>query len=400
MKKILIITGEASGDLHGAKLVHELKKLVPDLKTFGLGGDKLKEEGMEIVYSIKDIAVVGLLEIIPKFLHIRRAMKLLHQRMIEEKPDICLLIDYPGFNLRFAKMAKKQGIKVVYYILPQVWAWGRRRITSIHRYVDEAISILPFESKFYDIGQTGKQSPLTFRFVGHPLLDMIESSQYCDEAANSKTIALLPGSRKDEVKRILPIMLECASKLSGYEFVIPLAPGIDRDWVQDLVKLTDHVSNPVGAVREPPLQNGETPSGLDNTDHAHPRIKIVENSVHETLRSSKLALIASGTSTLEACILGTPSIIIYRVSTLSYLLAKPFVRIKWIGLPNIIAGEEILPEFVQFRAKPERIVKAVRQMLKARENVIDKLEQAKNRLGSPGATRRTARILCDILISV
>ena len=361
MKKILIVTGEASGDLHGALLIKELKKLIPDLKVFGIGGEKLNAEGVELTHHIRDIAVVGISEVIPKFFRIRNAMRLLHQKMLSERPDVCLLIDYPGFNLRFAKLAKKQGIKVVYYILPQVWAWGRWRLKSIRRLVDKGISILPFEREFYSMDEA--TSPLQIEFVGHPLLDRVQGSGFRVQGSRD-VITILPGSRKEEIKRILPIMLECVKEMPEFEFVLPVAPGIDKNWIERLVRA-----------------------------NLLTRIKIVEGKTYEVLKNSKLALITSGTATLEACILEVPMIIIYKLGFLSYIFGRLLVRIQWVGLPNIIAGEEIVPEFIQFNAKPKEIIKTVKQILKNREQTILKLREVKKKLGSPGAAHRAAEIL-------
>ncbi len=364
MKKILIVTGEVSGDLHGALLIKELKKLIPNLKVFGIGGEKLKEEGVELVHHINDIAVVGILEVIPKFFRIKQAMNTLYQKMLSERPDVCLLIDYPGFNLRFAKLAKKQGVKVVYYILPQIWAWGKWRLKSIRQLIDKGISILPFEREFYNIGAVS-EPPMQIEFIGHPLLDIIQKSEVRNQ--KSETIALLPGSRKDEIKRILPIMLECVKEMPEFEFVLPIAPGIDKSWIKEFV----------GAIRELPLN----------------RIRIVEGKTYEILRNSKLALIASGTATLEACILEVPMIIIYKLQFLSYVFGRLLVKTQWIGLPNIIAGKKIVPEFIQSNAKPEKIIKAAKQILKTREQSVSELREVKKKLGSTGAVHRAAEIL-------
>lgn len=373
MKSILIVTGEASGDLHGATVIRELKKLVGELKVFGIGGNKLESEGVELVSHIKDIAVVGFSEIISKIFHIRQKMKLLYQKMIDERPDLCLLIDYPGFNLRVAKLAQKQGIKVVYYILPQIWAWGRWRVKSIYKWVDKGISILPFEHEFYNYSSK-------IKFVGHPLLDIIHPQT--ERVSSSKMIAFLPGSRKEEITRILPVMLKCAEKLSGFEFVIPIATGIDKNWVENFVTSYCNISL---------HRANKTDANLLN------RIKIVNSATYDVLRNVDLALIASGTATLEACMLEVPSIIIYRVSLFSYILARMLIRIPYIGLPNIIAHENVMPEFIQFNAKPTKIVEAVYQILKDRERVIAVLQKAKERLGLPGASARVAQLLYEVL---
>ncbi|MBI4722284.1 MAG: lipid-A-disaccharide synthase [Candidatus Stahlbacteria bacterium] len=384
MKKLLVVTGEVSGDLYGANLIQELRKLIPDLSVFGIGGEKLKQAGAELIYDIKDISVVGFWEVIPKICRLRRAMKLLHQKMITERPTVCLLIDYPGFNLRVAKLAKKQGMKVVYYILPQVWAWGRWRIKSIAKYVDIGISILPFEREFY--------KELNIEFVGHPLLDIIQKTEDRrqkteDRGQKTKTIALLPGSRKGEIKRILPIMLKVAELIvgakplnafgdklqsryygDGFNFVIPIAPGIDKEWVEGFIKI---------ALRS--------------------KIRVEENKTYEVLMNSDMALIASGTATLEACLLEVPSIIIYCVSLISYIVSRLLVKVKWIGLPNLIANKEIMPEFIQFNATPSKIIVAIQEILKDRENRIIALREVKTKLGLPGAVKRVAQILYEEL---
>ena len=358
MPKLLIITGEPSGDLHGANLIRELKEHIPNLKVFGIGGEKLKEEGVELIFHIKDIGIIGIFEIIPKLILIRKAMRIVYKKLIEETPDLCLLIDYPGFNLRVARLAKRRGVKVVYYILPQIWAWGRWRLSSIYKYVDTGISILPFEHKFY------KKTKI--KFVGHPLLDVTKSSQ----ASQSKNIvALLPGSRAEEIKRILPVMLNCVKLLPNLEFILPVAQGVNKSWVEGIVEK----------------------AGLN------PKVKVEDNNVHWVLKQSEIAIVASGTATLEACLFEVPMVIIYKVAPLSYVLGRLLVRSRWIGLPNLIAGKYIVPEFIQFNAKPEKIVRAVQQILKNREKMLSNIRGIKNKLGTPGAVQRAAQIICDVL---
>ncbi|MCK4353547.1 lipid-A-disaccharide synthase [candidate division WOR-3 bacterium] len=358
--KLLIVTGETSGDLHGANVIRELKGLIPDLKVFGIGGERLKKEGVEIVCHIKFLAVVGFLEVIPKFFRIRKAMQLLYTKMLKEKPDACLLIDYPGFNLRFAKLAKQEGIKVIYYILPQIWAWGRGRLKSIYNYVDKGIAILPFEPKFYE--------KLNVEFVGHPLLDSINDytiNHLTNQPFNQITIALLPGSRVEEIKQILPIMLKCVKKLPNFNFTLPVAPEIDIKWIEKLIHGTG--------------------------------IKVVKNNTYEVLSNSSLALVASGTATLEACVLEVPMIIIYKVSLISYILGRLLIKIPWIGLVNIIANEKIVPEFIQFNTNPKRIINSVNKILSDPRPIISKLSEVKDKLGTPGASRRAAQIIYKTL---
>lgn len=362
MKKILVITGEVSGDLHAGKLIKELKAFLPEIKVFGIGGDNLKAEGVEIIYDIKELAVIGFLEVIPKFFKIRQALQCVYKKIIEEKPDICLLVDYPGFNLRIAKLAKKQNIKVVYYILPQIWAWGKRRIKTIEKYVDKGIAILPFESEIY--------KKLEVKFFGHPLIDTLQDYISGTKPQGNKTclpvgkVAVLPGSRKGEILRHLPVMLECIKKLPEFSFALPVASGIDKKWIESLC--------------------------------AGCQIEISQGNTYEVVRNSALAIVASGTATLETCILGVPMVIIYKTSFFSYVLARLIVKIKWIGLPNIIAGMEIVPELIQNEATAENICQSLKDLLKTRTKIVQQLNEVQDLLGIPGASRRAARYIARL----
>jgi lipid-A-disaccharide synthase len=333
-KKLLIVTGETSGDLHAAKVVKELKLLLPNIKTSGIGGEKLKAEGVNLLYDIKELAVIGFLEIIPKLFKIRNALNLVYKYLLEEKPDLCLLVDYPGFNLKVARFAKKQGIKVVYYILPQVWAWGKGRIKTIEKYVDKGIVILPFEQQIYKNLET--------RFFGHPLIDTLQTYMPTNAGKTSlkvqNKVALLPGSRKDEIRHILPIMLNCVKLLPEYEFVLPVAPGIDRNWLQSMI---------------------ETYLPVDKRN----KITLSDNTC-ETLKNVSFALVKSGTATLETCIMKVPMVIIYKTSAISYFISRLLVKTKWIGLPNLISGKQIVPEFIQYNVNPEKIVNSMKDVLK------------------------------------
>lgn len=366
MKKVLVITGEVSGDLHASTLIRELKAFIPDIKIFGIGGEKLKAEGVEIIYDIKELAVIGFGEVIPKLFKIRRALRYVHKKMAEEKPDLCLLIDYPGFNLRAAKLAKKYNIKVIYYILPQIWAWGKRRIKKIEKYVDKGIAILPFEPEIYE---TRGDKNLEVKFFGHPLIDALSDYlTYNQETKSTNRIVLLPGSRKGEILRHLPVMLKCVKKLqeeNKFECVLPAASGIDKNWIESLCA-------------------------------GYP-IQISQGDTYEVLKNSSLAIAASGTVTLEACILGTPMVIIYKTSLFSYILAKLFVKIKWIGLPNIISEKEIVPELIQSKATPENIIPAVKDSLESRTKIVQQLAEVQDLLGIPGSARRAAKYIARML---
>lgn len=380
-KKIFISCGELSGDIHGANLVKNLKDLIPEIKVFGLGGDNLDSLGVELITHIKDLSVVGITEIFSKFKTINRTRRKVKKVLTERRPDICILIDYPGFNLWLAKVAKKENIKVVYYILPQLWAWGAWRIKYIKRLVDKAIVILPFEKDFYE--SYGVET----EYVGHPLLDNIKYQNSDDVASDlcigrkKDIIALLPGSRDDEVKRMLPIMMLVAKRLnnivggtfrSRYKFIIAVAPGVDIDLVNNITRKI---------YPEVKTQNSS---------------RYYRDKTQNLLRESCFALISSGTATLEAGILGTPMVIIYKVSFLSYIFAKIVVKIKNIGLVNIISGKEIVPEFIQYNAKPDKIANKVREILKSPEEMLNNLTNVREKLGSKGASERAAKIISKI----
>ncbi|MFA5034075.1 MAG: lipid-A-disaccharide synthase [bacterium] len=370
-EKLLIVTGEISGDLHAAKVVKELKLLLPDIKISGIGGEKLRAEKVNLLYDIKDLAVIGFLEIIPKFFKIRNALNLIYKHLLEEKPDLCVLVDYPGFNLKVAKFAKKQGVKVVYYILPQVWAWGKGRIKTIEKYVDKGIVILPFEQQIYKNLET--------KFFGHPLVDILQgyTPTNMEEVSRSQyKVALLPGSRKDEICHILPIMLNCVKLLPEYEFVLPVASGIDKTWLQSMIKNCLPVDK----------QNKITFS--DNT--------------YETMKDVSFALVKSGTSTLETCIMKVPMVIIYKTSTFSYFISRLIVKTKWIGLPNLIAGKQIVPEFIQYNVNPEKIVNTMKDILKNKNELIREFEAIisllafpTNKQGESGVAKKVANFIAQ-----
>lgn len=369
MKKVLISAGEPSGDLHGGSLIRELKKLV-EVEFYGMGGDRMREAGCHILYDCSGLSVVGFSEIFSKLRRLREASRTLNRFMLEGKPSLVVLIDYPGFNLRLARMAKAKSIPVVYYVAPQVWAWGNWRIRAIEKYVDELICILPFETDFY------RRYSVRTTFVGHPLLDSV-SSELCGADFREQfrlekekiLIGLLPGSRREEVRRILPIMLEVKRSLEQLleaQFVLIVFPGVNSEVRAMLGK---HATN----------------------------MTIVENRTHEAIKHSDILLCTSGTVTLEALILGTPMLILYKVSFLSWLIGRLLVKIPCIGLVNIIAGKEIAREFVQFAAKPSKIVDASVRLLNTRATVEDELRSVRGKLGERGAAKKAAVVVTQML---
>ncbi|MBU2262104.1 MAG: lipid-A-disaccharide synthase [Proteobacteria bacterium] len=371
----MIVAGEASGDLHGGNLVRAMRGIEPDLSFYGVGGERMRTAGVRLLADAADMAVVGLTEAVSKLWTILRAMRRLKDSLTGERPDLVILIDYPDFNLPLARAARKRGIKVLYYISPQVWAWRKGRIATIKKTVDRMAVILPFEEAFY------REAGVNVTFVGHPLLDEVRKKYSRQEALNrfglredAITVGVLPGSRRSEVARILPEMLRAcailAEKISPVEFVLPLAGTLAPDFVRDIL-------------RRFPV-----------------RVTVIRDEIHDVIAVSDAAMVASGTATLEAALLETPMVVVYKVSAASYALGRRFVHVDHICLANIIAGRRIVPELIQDDAAPERIASEVRELIvrpeKARE-MKAALAEIRGRLGAPGASERTARIACDML---
>lgn len=370
-----MIAGEASGDLHGSHLVKEMLSLDPTLQFYGVGGKKMKNEGVELIADSKEMAVVGITEVLLKLKRIYQIYRKLKNSLTSNSPSLVILIDYPDFNLRFAREAKKKNIPIVYYISPQVWAWRKGRIKKIGRLIKKMIVIFPFEKKIYEEAQ------IDVDFVGHPLLDAIRSQFSREEAfqqfslsSGVTTIGLLPGSRMNEVKRHLPPMIEAipliSKQINPVQFIIPVAPGLDLGEVQNLV----------GSKRE--------------------NIRVVENNTYDVMRISDVVIVASGTATIEAAIMGAPMIVVYRVSPLTYLLGKMLIKVKNIGMVNIIAGKTVVPELIQKDVTPEKITSAVVQILEnpsKQEEIKKELNSLKEKIGKSGASFRAAQIIISLL---
>jgi lipid-A-disaccharide synthase len=374
-KKILMIAGEASGDLHGSHLVKELLSLDPRLQFYGVGGEKMKNEGVELIADSKEMAVVGITEVLLKLKSICRIYRKLKNSLAAHSPPLVILIDYPDFNLRFAREAKKKNIPIVYYISPQVWAWRKGRIKKIGRLIKKMIVIFPFEKKIYE------EAKIDVDFVGHPLLDSIrprfsreEAFQKFSLTSGVTTIGLLPGSRINEVRRLLPPMIEAvpliSKQINPVQFIVPVAPGLDVGDVQNLL----------GSKRE--------------------NIRVVENNIYDVMRISDVVIVASGTATIEAAIMGAPMIVVYRVSPLTYLLGKMLIKVKNIGMVNIIAGKTVVPELIQKDVTPKKITSAVVRMLEnpsKQEEIKKELSSLKETIGKPGASFRAAQIIISLL---
>lgn len=371
----MIVAGEASGDLHGGNLVREMRRIDPDIRFSGVGGKQMQEAGVELLADAADMAVVGLTEVGFKLGLILRVMRRLKISLKKDPPDLVILIDYPDFNLPLARTARKCGVKVLYYISPQVWAWRKGRIETIRKNVDRMVVILPFEEKFY------REAGVDVSFVGHPLLDEVRK-KYERPAALKRfglrqeaiTIAILPGSRRNEVAALLPEMLRACriltEKISPLQFVLPIAGTLDPAFVRDILR----------------------PFRL--------RVNIIPDEIYDVIAVADAAMVASGTATLETALLETPMVVIYKVSGISYAIGRRFISVDHISLVNLIAGRTLVPELIQAEANPERIAAEVREIVtrrgKARE-MRAALAEIRGKLGTSGASQRTARIACDML---
>jgi lipid-A-disaccharide synthase len=374
-KKVAIIAGEASGDLHGSDLVRAIQRIDPRIQFYGIGGEKLREAGVKIVADSSDMAVVGLTEVLSKLGFILSVRRKLKQSLNDENPDLLILIDYPDFNLPLAKVAKKYGIKVFYYISPQVWAWRKRRIYDIARYVDRMAVILPFETSMYD------EVNLDVHFVGHPLLDVVKRNFSRDDALREfglinrgTIIGILPGSRESEVAKLLPDMMKAAvilkERISSVQFVLPLADTLKHDFIGDMLNQYS----------------------VDVT--------VIKDNVYDVIGISDIVMVASGTATLETALLETPMVIVYKVSPLSYFIGRIIINVDHIGMVNIIAGKKVVPEFIQNDANPENIANEIYDILSntpRMDTMKRDLSQIREKLGSPGAAARAAELAYEII---
>jgi len=375
LKLVLMVAGEASGDLHGSNLVRALKRLDPEINFWGIGGDKMEDAGVNILKSSSDMAVVGLTEAFTRLYTIIRTHQKLKYVLKTFHPELLILLDYPGFNINLARSAKRYKVPVLYYISPQVWAWRRGRVQKIARRVNRMAVILPFEKDFY------RDSDLEVEYVGHPLLDCIPHGLDRDKILMdtelkdaNPIVGLLPGSRDEEVRNLLPPMVKAAEILSArypnLKCVLPLASTISRDFVQSIIK------------------------------ESSVKITISQESIYKTLMICDLVLVASGTATLEAAIMEVPMIIVYRVSLISFWVAKMILKVPYIGLVNLVAGEEVVPELIQNEVTPQRLVDEAIPILESehkKQEMVRKLRMVKERLGEGGASEKTARIALELI---
>jgi lipid-A-disaccharide synthase len=373
--RVLMIAGEASGDLHGADLLRALRARIPQLEVFGIGGAGLRAAGMQTMVDAGEVATVGVVEAASHVRQLFGVYRVLVRRLREDPPDLCILIDFPEFNLRLARAAKRAGVPVLYYIGPQVWAWRRGRVRTIARRVDRLAVVFPFEPALY----SGRECAV--EFVGHPLLDRVAATRSREAtraahgfAADRPLVLLLPGSRRSEIELILPAMLDAVRELAtdpSRQFVLGLAPTVSREAVETLV---------AQAGVQVPVVGGET---------------------YDLMAAADLAVVASGTATLECALLECPMVVVYRVKRLTYALARMLVRgVRHIAMPNIVAGREIVPELIQDRADAQRIAATARDILETpgrRAGMIKDLRDVRAQLGRGGAAARAADIAVEML---
>lgn len=374
-KKILLIAGEASGDLLGSHLVEAIQNLDPEIQFLGVGGEGLKKRGMKILYSSHSLSVVGMTEVFLKLNSIFKALRGLKKALDQEKPDLVLLIDFPDFNLRFAKIVHSKGIPILYYVSPQVWAWRSKRVELIAKWVRKMVVLFPFEVPIYEA------AGVDVEWVGHPLLDIVKPKLSLEQAYQKfgldptrRTIGLLPGSRKHEVQRLLPPLLKTAhllhQEISNLQFILPLAPGLST---MNLSSRMENISFP---------------------------IKVVEGFTYDAMNLSELLITASGTATLEGAILGKPMIIIYKVSLFSYWIGRALVQVDHIGLVNLVAGRALAPEFIQKEVNPRKIADEAFRILKdplVNQKMKTLMAEVREKLGESGASQRAARIVLSLM---
>lgn len=368
-RKVLLVAGEASGDVHGAELVSALRHLDPSVEVYGVGGDKLRAAGMHVLVDTASVATMGLTEIAGAFGRIVAMYRRLKRFLVEEKPALVVLIDYAEFNMFFAKRAKALGIPVYYYIAPQVWAWRRGRVKKIAGRVDRLAAIFPFEPDLYNQGRSIAE------FIGHPLVEVARPNR--DRAAtraryglatDRPLLALLPGSRKKEIRLLLAPAVAAAQRLAaeGWQAAVARAHTLSS---QDLEE----------------AWGGPLP------------LPVIDDDTYNLVHAADAALVASGTATLETALLGRPMVIMYRVSPLTYAIARRLVRVDHIGMPNIILGRRVFPELIQDDVTCDKLVAAVHDIVARRAEVESALQTLRASLGEPGAAERGARIALELM---
>ncbi len=365
--KYYIIAGEASGDTHAAHLIRALKKQDTKAEFRGWGGDKMENEGVKLVKHYRDLAFMGLAEVILNLRTILKNISFCKKDIIDYNPDAVIFVDYPGFNLKIAAFAHKKGFRTIYYISPQIWAWHRSRVKTIKKIIDLMLVILPFEKDFY------AKYNYQVTYVGHPLLDELKEAEFSgrteflkkNNLPDKPVIALLPGSRIQEIKAILNKMLQVSKRFPDYQFVI------------------------AGASSQPP--------GIYENEQGIP---VIFGQMHDLVSNSEAALVTSGTASLETALIGTPEIICYRTSRITYEVAKRVIRVKYISLVNLILDKPAVKELIQHDLTPENLTKELSMLLnnsEKRKQMLDDFALLREKLGNEGASERAAKEIFDVI---
>lgn len=365
---IWISAGETSGDLHGQLLARALRQQRPDASFMGMAGPAMRDEGVEPLLRTESLSVMGFTEVLAQLPRIIGLLRTVRAELARTRPDVVVVIDAPDFHFRVARIAKSLGIPVVYYISPKLWAWREGRVKFLRRNIDRLVSILPFEVDFY------ARHGMSIDYVGHPLLDAIRTPQILDTPQNPRRIGILPGSRRREITALLPLFARAATLLADHfpdlEFVLPVAPGMDRSLISDC---------------------WTSPLPVTLADSA---------GRYELMRSCRAIMAASGTATLETALLGVPTAVAYKFSLPTYLLGRLLVKVPFMSLPNLILGEAVFPEFLQHGANPPALAAAVAQWLPdtpARARLLERLDTLPALLGSGGATDRASSIILETM---
>jgi len=394
--RVLISAGEASSEFYGAQLIEALRRRDSSIGFFGVGGDRMRAAGCDTLIDTRDLAVVGITEILG---HLPKIYQLFGQLIAESdkrKPDLAIVIDSPAFNWRVARQMHKRGIPVVYYVCPQFWAWRQGRVKLLQKYVTKGLVIFPFEQKFY------RDRGVDATFVGHPLAELPTpavsredyAAQYGLDAAKH-WITLMPGSRSKEVRMNLPTMLEAAAQMeSGYEFLLPVAPTLDRSFVQAMI--ASEIAGPstsLGSARDESSTAGSSAPPRFTRDDTRPerrsRITLVSESL-PALWHSRAGIVASGTATVEAAVMSTPFVMVYRVSSLTYLLGRHRIKIPHFAMVNLIAGDRIVPELVQQDFTAAKILQELQKIIpegRPRQHMLEGLAKVKSSLRMPGSAQ-------------
>lgn len=373
--RLMIVAGEASGSLHGANFIAELRKIMPDLVCYGIGDEQMRKVGVDVYVNTSELSVVGLVEVIRHYPRLLGILKKMRYMLKSSAPDLLVLIDAPDFNLRLAKTAKRHGIKVMYYISPQIWAWRSSRIKTIKKCVDMMAVVFPFEVEFY------KNADVPVEYVGHPLLkDAFFTTSRNDFFSNEKLdvdkklIGLFPGSRKSEIENNFPILIRAASKLSrqrtDLQFITPIAPTIEKNFINKFI------------------------------DHAAVNITTTTTNIYDVINACDAIAATSGTVTLQITLMQTPLLIIYKISPITYRILKKLVNFTFAGIANVIAGKEICREFIQHEATPENVARELERLFSDRAYIAEmkrEMARIKEKLGEKDGSATAARLAANLI---